>query len=62
MVSSLSSSLERSISKVEPSKENISPNERMNLELTPFQLKMVDIFKNADLSTPTELLGKITEY
>ncbi|CAF3924002.1 unnamed protein product, partial [Rotaria sp. Silwood1] len=55
-MASSSSSLKRSIDNVEVSKENISPKKRINLELTSFQLKIVDIFNNVDLTTPTELL------
>ncbi len=56
--SSSSSSIKRSIDNIEMSKENISPKKRMNFAHTPFQLKIIDMFKDVNLMTPTQLLGK----
>jgi hypothetical protein len=56
--SSSSSSIKRSIENIEASKENISPNKKMNLAHTPFQLKIIDMFKDVNLMAPTQLLGK----
>jgi hypothetical protein len=53
-----SRSMKRSIDSVEASKENVSPNKKANLEYTPFQMKIIDMFKSVDLVAPTQLLGK----
>ncbi len=62
MASSSSSSssrlIKRSIDDVQGSKENISPNKRINLEYTSFQIKIIDMFKNVDLIAPNQLIGK----
>ncbi len=60
MASSSSSSrlIKRSIDDVQASKENISPNKRINLEYTSFQIEMIDMFKNVDLIATNQLLGK----
>ncbi len=57
-MASSTSSLKRSIDNIEMSKENIPSNKRMNLEHTPFQLKIIDMFKDVNLTAPTQFLGK----
>jgi hypothetical protein len=57
-MASSSSSLKRSIDNIETSKENISSNKRMNLEHTPFQLQIFDMFKDVNLTASTQFLGK----
>jgi hypothetical protein len=60
--SSSSSSMKRSIDDIETANENISPNKRMNLAHTPFQLKIIDMFKDDNLIAPSQLLGKRIYY
>ena len=57
-MASSSTSLKRSIDTIETSKENIPSDKRINLEHTPFQLKIIDIFKDVNLTAPTQFLGK----
>jgi hypothetical protein len=57
-MASSSSSLKRSIEDIEPSKENMPLDKKMNLEYTSFQLQIIDMFKKNDLIAPTQLLGK----
>jgi hypothetical protein len=56
--SSSSSSIKRSIDNIETSKENVPCNKRRNLAHTPFQLKIIDLFKDVNLIAPTQLLGR----
>ncbi len=57
-MASSSSSLKHSIDNIETSKENIQSNKRMNLEHTPFQLQIIDMFKDVNLTASTQFLGK----
>lgn len=57
-LSSSSTSTKRSINNVEATKEEISSKKKMISEHNQFQIKIINMFKDADLTAPTELLGK----
>ncbi|CAF3169601.1 unnamed protein product, partial [Rotaria socialis] len=54
--SSSSSSLKRSIDHVDMPKENITPNKKINFTPTMFQSKIINMFKDANLTIPINLL------
>ncbi|CAF3995521.1 unnamed protein product, partial [Rotaria magnacalcarata] len=56
--SSSSSSLKRSIDHVDMPNDNISPNKKINFTPTMFQSKIINMFKDANLTIPINLLGK----
>lgn len=55
-------STKRSIDDVESSIENISPKKQIHLQHTSFQTKIMNMFEDAGLTPPSQLLGKELSY
>ncbi|CAM4851594.1 unnamed protein product [Rotaria magnacalcarata] len=58
---SSSSSLKRSIDDIEESEENILSNKKINYTLSSFKVRIIDMFKDANLIAPTQLLEVIDQ-